>query len=94
MPRFADFLKEKAHVWTGLETTEFDEVERRRALDSMPGYKQGPATCPDETWMDGDESKILGKTMEGFPEFGHAMRKFWKFDKDCGSSLRIVCRHS
>ena len=79
-------MKEKAHVWTGMETNEYDEVERHRALDSLPAYKKGPADSPD-IGIDGDESKILGKTMEGYPDFGHSMKKFWKFDRDCAYLL-------
>lgn len=83
--RFNDFLKDKAHVWTGMDTAEYVEVDRHRALASLPGYKQGPASSPDEIDLDGEESKILGKKMEGFEdyEFGHGMKRFFKFDKDC-----------
>lgn len=70
-----------------MQTTEFEEVDRHRALASLPGYKKGPALSPDSEGMDGEEEKILGRTMEGYPDFGRDMRKYWKFDKDCESSF-------
>jgi hypothetical protein len=80
---FAAFLRDKAHVWTGLDTTEYKEVERHRALESLPGYQQGPAQSPDEIGMDGEEEKVLGRKVKGYPDFGHNMKQYFKFDKDC-----------
>ena len=81
---FEQFLRDKAHLWTGMDTTEYDEVEQHRALATLPGAPQGnPAASPDEIGLDGEEAKLLGRTKDGYPEFGHGMLKYWKFDKDC-----------
>jgi len=83
---FEEFMKEKAHLWVGKSTTEFDEVERHRALATLPGTPHGhPAKSPDEIGLDGDESKIIGKTAEGFPDFGHNMLQYFRFNKGCTS---------
>ncbi len=71
-------------MWTGMETDQYDEVERNRALKSLPGYRKGPAESPD-VGLDGEEEKIMGRTMEGYPDFGHDMLKYWKFEKTCMS---------
>jgi len=81
---FEEFMKEKAHLWVGKSTTEYDEVERHRALAELGGTPHGhPAKSPDEIGLDGDESKIVGKTAEGFPDFGHNMLQYFRFNKGC-----------
>ena len=84
MRSFEDFMKEKAHLWIGKSTTEYDEVERHRALATLPGTPHGhPAKSPDEIGLDGDESKIVGKTAEGLPDFGHNMLQHFRSHKGC-----------
>jgi len=83
---FEDFVKDKAAVWMGTNTEEYDGVDRYRALQTMPGVQQDRAAVDgqeDDEAQDGDESKIEGKTMEGFPDFGNNMRQYWKFDDKC-----------
>lgn len=29
---------------------------------------------------------IAGQTMQGYPDFGHNMLKYWKFDSKCSSA--------
>ncbi|GFZ51325.1 LOW QUALITY PROTEIN: hypothetical protein JCM24511_09085 [Saitozyma sp. JCM 24511] len=79
---FEQFLKDRAHLWLSLDTNEFDEVERARALKTMPGVDYDPSTTPDTDDEDGRESKIKGRTVEGKPDFGHNMLKYWGFAKD------------
>ena len=84
----SDFLEDRAQVWTGLDTTEFDEVERHRAVSDMPGRRDGRARTPEIFDGDGDESLLEGRTMEGFPDFGREMRKYWAFDENCAYRFR------
>ncbi|ORY28005.1 pyridoxal phosphate-dependent transferase [Naematelia encephala] len=78
---FQDFVKEKAILWVGANTIEYDEVDRHRALQEEPAInglavQTGSVKSPLE---DADESQIVGKIMDGYPEFGHGMLKYWKF---------------
>lgn len=76
-----------------MHTTEYDEVEQHRALATLPDAPQGkPALSPDATGMDGEEAKVLGRTMKGYPDFGHGMSKYWKFNKDCESLSMLLDR--
>jgi len=84
---FEDFMKDKASAWMGSETGEYDEVDQHRALQTQPGMKQARTDSPrDDDRGDGAEGKIKGKVMKGFPDFGHHMHRYWKFDKKCASS--------
>lgn len=76
-----------------LDTNEFDEVERARALKTMPGVDYNPSATPDTDDLDGRESRIKGRTVEGKPDFGHNMLKYWGFAKDCESGAESVFRH-
>ena len=71
---FDDFIGDKASVWTGTETTEYDEIDRHHAFRNLLG---GPANGI------GDEREIDGKRMKGFPDFGHEMLKYWKLHPKC-----------
>lgn len=53
----------------------------------MPGVDYDPSTTPDTDDEDGRESKIKGRTVEGKPDFGHNMLKYWGFAKDCKSGV-------
>jgi hypothetical protein len=90
---FDQFLKDRAHLWLSLDTNEFDEVERARALKTMPGVDYDPSTTPDTDDEDGRESKIKGRTVEGKPDFGHNMLKYWGFAKDCKYGVTSVFCH-
>ena len=75
-------MKDKASVWMGADTTQYDDVDRYHALETMPGVENGRlAASSEEYQIYGDESKIEGKIMKGFPDFGHNMRQYWMFDK-------------
>ncbi|WWD20884.1 hypothetical protein CI109_105361 [Kwoniella shandongensis] len=62
---FEEFIKAKSSLWKDLPSDWFTDVERHRGSSED---------------SDGDESKIEGKTVEGSPEFGHDMLKYWKFN--------------
>jgi hypothetical protein len=82
---FDEFMKEKAHLWAGTgKTNYFDDVERQRV--SSPVESKVPQGFPEA-----DESAIEGRVLEGYPDFGHNMLKYWKFDPKCTSSLQDVC---
>jgi hypothetical protein len=90
---FDQFLKDRAHLWLSLDTNEFDEVERARALKTMPGVDYNPSSTPDTDDEDGRESKIKGRTVEGKPDFGHNMLKYWGFADGCESSFTFIFCH-
>ena len=78
---FADFTRDKASVWTGTDTAEYDEIDRHHAFRNLLGTNHDRVNGPaDES---GDESHIEGKRMKGFPDFGRNMLKFWKLHPDC-----------
>lgn len=82
---FDEFMKEKAHLWAGTgKTNYFDDVERQRV--SSPVESKVPQEFPEA-----DESAIEGRVIAGYPDFGHYMLKYWKFDPKCTSSLQDGC---
>ncbi len=77
-------MTQKASLWIGTQTKEYDEVERQRAIASLASGQQ--AMDSDDTAkgkVNGEHDEIEGKIVEGFEEFGHNMVKYWGFDKDC-----------
>lgn len=75
-------MKDKASVWTSLDNTEYDEVDRHHALQTMPAVRSdSPAAVQEE---DGDESKVQGIKVDEYPDFGHNMLQYWGFEDGCG----------
>ncbi|ORX40856.1 pyridoxal phosphate-dependent transferase [Kockovaella imperatae] len=67
---FEDFLRDKAHLWTGSETSEFFEDSAK--------YHNPNAAVQDSA----SEVIIAGQKVEGYPDFGHGMLKFWLFPRE------------
>ena len=71
-------------MWTGANTTEYDEVDRHRALQTLPGVRRDDEfQISKDTEDDGDESRISGRKAEGYPDFGHAMLDYFQFENGC-----------
>lgn len=49
----------------------------------MPGVRKEETTEAKED--NGDESRIKGKTLDGFPDFGRNMLKYFQFAEGCES---------
>lgn len=80
-------------MWTGANTTEYDEVDRHRALQHLPGVrKDDEFQISKDTEDDGDESRISGRKVEGYPDFGHAMLDYFQFKDGCKFPLCLVSR--
>lgn len=68
---FDAFVRDKADAWAQGRHWEFDDVERARAL--APGAAPPPRIAIDAQHAD------------GLPDFGRAMRRYWKFRDGCES---------
>lgn len=78
-------------MWLSASTAEYDEVDQSRtdskqaeaqsAPVESPAILSGPESAPDEQ----DDAPVAGQTMEGFPEFGKNMLKYWNFREGCES---------
>nr|XP_018259566.1 uncharacterized protein I303_07634 [Kwoniella dejecticola CBS 10117]OBR81724.1 hypothetical protein I303_07634 [Kwoniella dejecticola CBS 10117] len=82
---FENYMRAKESTWKNLPEEYFTDVERQRAIGNEPGaagegYSSGVSM--DDLDADGEESKIVGKTVRGFPEFGRGMREHWGFAED------------
>ena len=69
-------MMDKVKQWTGLKTKEYDEVDKHHAQTNG-----GPT--------DGDEALVIGKQVEGSPDFGHNMLQYWRFKPGCEYSLQV-----
>ncbi|WVF67835.1 hypothetical protein IAT40_002596 [Kwoniella sp. CBS 6097] len=81
---FEDFLRAKESAWNNLPEDWFDDRERQNLLRLEPGVtgdSSQSANTDDDPHADGEENQILGRTMDGFPRFGHDMLKYWGFNK-------------
>ncbi|WRT70899.1 uncharacterized protein IL334_007898 [Kwoniella shivajii] len=82
---FESYMKAKESAWKDLPEDYFSEVERQRALKEEPGASgEGVSSAVGsfDPHADGEESKIIGRTAKGYPDFGREMRKHWGFNKD------------
>ncbi|KAI9633417.1 pyridoxal phosphate-dependent transferase [Dioszegia hungarica] len=69
---FETFVRDKADVWTGSSTKEYDDVERHHAEQKSHG-------TTGEQARNGTASELEGQRKEGYPDFGHNMLKYWAF---------------
>ncbi|WWC92518.1 uncharacterized protein L201_007477 [Kwoniella dendrophila CBS 6074] len=80
---FEDYMKAKESTWKDLPEDYFTDVEHQRAIKNEPGALglEGDSSSvgTDDVDADGEESKIVGRTSKGFPDFGRGMRKYWGF---------------
>ncbi|KAK8850714.1 hypothetical protein IAR55_004634 [Kwoniella newhampshirensis] len=79
--RFEEFIEAKASLWNHLPSDWFSDVDRQRVLQEELAVAESrtqtsPSSASD---ADGDESTVEGKVVEGFPDFGHDMLKYWGF---------------
>jgi hypothetical protein len=81
MVSFAEFLKDKAAVWSGQSTNEYAEVDRHHALQAQAGNQADQMTSTGSS--DLEDAGLKGKVMDSYPEFGKGMLKYWKFAKGC-----------
>ncbi|WWD07144.1 hypothetical protein V865_005241 [Kwoniella europaea PYCC6329] len=83
---FEDYMKAKESSWRDLPDDYFTDVERQQAIKDEPGStgdeRSSSAVGTDDLTTDGEECKLLGRTAEGFPDFGRGMRKYWRFADD------------
>ena len=67
------------------DTTEYDDVDRHRALETMPAVSSSGEAVPERDDGHGEESKVSGGKMDGYPDFGHGMLKDFQFEDGCKS---------
>nr|XP_019007744.1 uncharacterized protein I206_07378 [Kwoniella pini CBS 10737]OCF46525.1 hypothetical protein I206_07378 [Kwoniella pini CBS 10737] len=82
---FEDYMRAKESTWKDLPEDYFTDVERQRAIGNEPGAAGEGHTSSvgtDDLDADGEESRIIGRTEEGFPDFGKDMLKYWAFDEN------------
>lgn len=74
----------KAAAWGDEGTTEFDEVERYRALlqKTSVDIDRADADLDDKAYVK-DDGEVAGTQMEGYPDFGHNMLQYWNFRPGC-----------
>lgn len=64
-------MRDKASFWMGVDTDEYADV------DQLRGSQAEPAVSKSEV---GEVADLLeGRTLKGYPDFGHGMLKYWKF---------------
>jgi hypothetical protein len=83
VPSFTAFLKEKAHIWTGATTDEYDEVDEHHAAAGAGAAQLDLGGLESHAAADADEGVLVGQVVEGMPEFGHGMLKYWQFREGC-----------
>jgi hypothetical protein len=72
-------------LWVSANTTEYDEVDRHRALQTMPSVRADEMHDSQDAEGDGDEALITGRVAEGYPDFGHGMLDHFQFEEGCES---------
>lgn len=76
-------MQDKAHLWTGTSTHEYDDVDRMHALREEPnGTGQQVDQDPKGAYIQG-EAELEGQKKEGYPDFGRGMLKHWAFKEGC-----------
>lgn len=85
-------MKDKAKYWVSANTTEYDEVDRHRALETLPvgtgmahGSEQEQVMSMED--RDGEEDRVIGSKMDGYPDFGHGMLEHFQFEEGCKSHI-------
>jgi hypothetical protein len=78
-------MRDKAKYWVSTNTTEYDEVDKHRALETMPAVASTSEDDQEEEGEleDGDEHKVVGKKVDGYPDFGRAMLSEFGFENGC-----------
>ncbi|KAL1412461.1 hypothetical protein Q8F55_000206 [Vanrija albida] len=71
------FLRDKADVWTTLGD-EYADVDAARSQIAAGGAVAGGAAVEGGEFSS-DADGLVGKTVPGFPDFGHNMLKEWSF---------------
>lgn len=49
----------------------------------MPAVSSSSEAVPERDDEDGEESKVSGGKMDGYPDFGHGMLKDFQFEDGC-----------
>lgn len=74
---FDEFVRDKAAAWASVNDHEYASVDAFRGFASVDALRG----------LSLNDDLIVGKTMEGYPEFGHGMKKLWPFADDCEYSV-------
>jgi hypothetical protein len=88
-------MRDKARYWVSADTTEYDEVDRHRALETMPAGdldrfdRRELDVEPSGGNRDGEEGKVKGGKVDGYSEFGHDMLEHFQFEEGCKSDPGI-----
>jgi hypothetical protein len=84
-------MRDKARYWVSADTSEYDEVDRHRALETMPAGdldrsdREESDVEPSGGNRDGEEGKVKRGKVDGYPDFGHEMLEHFQFEEGCES---------
>lgn len=80
--QFEAFIRAKASEWNDLPEEWFINLPPDGELQP-PAIEREGLQGEEEEVEDGDQSKLKGRTAEGFEEFGKGMLKHWAFRPGC-----------
>lgn len=69
----------------GSLTRSFDEFVRDKAEAWATVKHDEFATVEAARGLETNEDGLVGKKVDGFPKFGHGMKKYWPFAPECES---------
>lgn len=79
--QFEAFMRAKESEWNNIPEDWFTYLRSDGELQSHAVENEG--VQDDEETEDGDESKLIGRMVEGFENFGKEMLKHWAFRPGC-----------